>query len=229
MVGISWGAHRIFVGACFISTDPGGQSLGLTAAVIFADPSGRIVETNRQAEALLRLGDGLTMRDGRPCAQRSFETAKLMSLIAEATAGSGAPNAGCMLIGRDSGRPALIVRVAPVSAQQARYDTALAMILISIPSDNRVSERELAELYGLSRAEARLALALERGKRMNDLVSEFGVQITTLRTQLSSALKKCGVERQSDLVRLIAGIPVVDLPRPERADVATQEDLIGTT
>jgi hypothetical protein len=37
------------------------------------------------------------------------------------------------------------------------------------------------------------------------------VQITTLRTQLSSVLKKCGVERQSDLVRLISNIPVVRL------------------
>jgi hypothetical protein len=32
-----------------------------------------------------------------------------------------------------------------------------------------------------------------------------------LRTQLSSVLKKCGVERQSDLVRLISNIPVVRL------------------
>jgi DNA-binding CsgD family transcriptional regulator len=54
-------------------------------------------------------------------------------------------------------------------------------------------------------------VAVAFGKRLSELSGEFGVQITTLRTQLSSVLKKCGVERQSDLVRLISNIPVVHL------------------
>jgi DNA-binding CsgD family transcriptional regulator len=58
-------------------------------------------------------------------------------------------------------------------------------------------------------------MAIVFGKRLNDLATEFGVQITTLRTQLSSILKKCEVERQSDLVRLISNIPVVRLTPSE--------------
>jgi DNA-binding CsgD family transcriptional regulator len=85
------------------------------------------------------------------------------------------------------------------------------MILISAPDQSGVSESELAELYGLSPAESRLAVAVAFGKRLNELAREFGLQITTLRTQLSSVLKKCEVERQSDLVRLISNIPVVRL------------------
>jgi DNA-binding CsgD family transcriptional regulator len=67
------------------------------------------------------------------------------------------------------------------------------------------------ETDGLSPAESRLAVAVAFGKRLSELAGEFGVQITTLRTQLSSILKKCEVERQSDLVRLISNIPVVRL------------------
>jgi DNA-binding CsgD family transcriptional regulator len=193
-----------------------GELDDLSAGVIFTDPSGRVIETNTLGEAILRLDDGLTIRNGQICARRSFETAKLTYLIANANGNDNAPLASCMLVGRDGGRPALVVRVAPVSAGQAGYDIPMVMILVSIPAANRVSERELGELYGLSPAESRLALALERGKRLSELTADFGVQITTLRTQLSSILKKCDVERQSDLVNLIASIPLLDPPPRER-------------
>jgi PAS domain-containing protein/DNA-binding CsgD family transcriptional regulator len=182
----------------------------LQTGVIFTDGSGRIVEANQAGEAILRDGTGLTMRSGQICARRSFETTKLAHLIANATAsGSGDPSAGCMLIAREDGRAPYVVRVVPVSPRSAGYNLPVAMILVSAPNESLISERELADLYGLSPVESRLALALARGKRLTDLVGEFGVQVTTLRTQLSSVLKKCEVERQSDLVRLIASIPAV--------------------
>jgi DNA-binding CsgD family transcriptional regulator len=190
----------------------GGSLEHPVAGVLFTNGDGQITETNQAAERILRLGDGLTIRNGRICARRNFETAKLAELIAHATAATGGhPPVGCLLIGRDGGRPAYIVRVIPVSAGQSGFDLPMAMVLISSPDESRVSESELAELYGLSLAESRLAVAIAFGKRLNELAGEFGVQITTLRTQLSSILKKCGVERQSDLVRLISNIPVVHL------------------
>jgi hypothetical protein len=180
----------------------------LTAGVIFTDGSGRIIETNQAGEAILRLGDGLTMHTGQICARRKFETTKLAHLIANATATSEAGlSAGCMLIARDGGLPSYVVRVAPVRARSAGYNLPAAMILVSVPDESFISERELADLYGLSPAESRLAIALARGKRLTGLVSEFGVQITTLRTQLRAVLKKFDVERQSDIVRVISHIP----------------------
>jgi DNA-binding CsgD family transcriptional regulator len=184
------------------------------AGVMFTDKNGRVIETNQAAERILRLADGLTIRNGLICARRSSETAKLAKLIAQATTG-GRPAGGCLLIGRDGGRPAYIVRIAPVTAGLGSYDLPMAMVLVSAPDDNRVSESELSELYGLSPAECRLAMAVAFGKRLSDLTTEFGVQITTLRTQLSSILKKCEVERQSDLVRLISNFPVVRLTPSE--------------
>jgi DNA-binding CsgD family transcriptional regulator len=183
------------------------------AGVIFTDGAARIIETNRAAERILRLGDGLTIRNGHICARRNFETAKLAELIAGATASTiSRPSAGCVLIGRDGGHPAYIVRVIPVSAGLSNYDVPTAMVLVSAPDQDRVSACELAELYGLSPAESRLAIAVAFGKRLSGIADEYGVQITTLRTQLSSVLKKCEVERQSDLVRLISNIPVVRMP-----------------
>jgi DNA-binding CsgD family transcriptional regulator len=173
--------------------------------VFFTDANGQVVEMNPAAERVLCLGDGLTIHNGQFCARRNFETAKLGDLIAKATAEGGSHPSGTMLVARDCGRPSYIVRVTSVTAG----DLPMAMIVVSGPDEERVSERELSDLYGLSPAESRIALALARGKRLTELAAEFGVQITTLRTQLSSILKKCEVKRQSDLVRLMGSIPLV--------------------
>jgi hypothetical protein len=51
------------------------------------------------------------------------------------------------------------------------------------------------------------------GKKLGEVAGEFGVQITTLRTQLSSILRKTGVTRQVDLIRLLSHVPVIDSRR----------------
>jgi DNA-binding CsgD family transcriptional regulator len=61
----------------------------------------------------------------------------------------------------------------------------------------------------LSRAESRLTAALLDGKTMREAATDFEVQITTLRTQLSSVLRKVGVSRQAELIRVLSNIPVV--------------------
>ena len=78
-------------------------------------------------------------------------------------------------------------------------------ILIVDPQGHSPAEQELAELFGLAPAEARLAAALLTGKKLAEIAAATGVQITTLRTQLGSVLRKVGAARQSDLVRILSG------------------------
>jgi DNA-binding CsgD family transcriptional regulator len=179
----------------------------LAACVIFTDGDGQVLGTNPHAEAVLSRGDGLTLRNGRLCAPRTFETARLARLIA-AAAHATEPSAGCMLIARGGGAAPYVVRVAPVAVALAVFDRPVAMVLMTMPAECRTSERDVAVLYGLSPAESRLAVALTRGKRLADLAPEFGVQITTLRTQVAAILEKLEVERQSDIVRLVSSIAV---------------------
>ncbi len=187
----------------------------VAAGMMFVDSEGQVIETNHQAERIVRLGDGLTIQKGLIRARRSFETAKLNCLIAKAVTDKG-PSDGFLLIDRDGELPAYVVKIAPAD-RLVGYDLPTAVLLISAPDENHVGEHELSQLYGLSRSECRLAIALEHGKRMTALTDEFGVKITTLRTQLSSILMKCGVERQSDLVHLISNLsafPIRGLSRP---------------
>jgi DNA-binding CsgD family transcriptional regulator len=177
----------------------------LAAALIVTESDGRVAQTNDAAERALRLGDGLTIQNEQLCARRSFETVKLARLIADAAA--PAPSAGCMLVGRDAGHLPYLIQVAPISAEAAVSDRPMAMVLITGLDENCASEHELTQLFGLSPAESRLAVALARGKKLSHIASEIGVQITTLRTQLSAILRKFDVERQSDIVRVISHIP----------------------
>ena len=71
--------------------------------------------------------------------------------------------------------------------------------------ENCASEHDPIQLYGLSPAESRLAV-LARGKKLSNIAGDIGVQITTLRTQLSAILRKFDVDRQSDIIRVVSNI-----------------------
>jgi DNA-binding CsgD family transcriptional regulator len=169
---------------------------------------------NLTAEHIARRDDGLTVRQGILSALRVFENAKLARFIAAAAQWKSAAAMGRMLVGR-RGRPAYALTVAPLDAELGVYQRPFAIIFVTDPDECSPSERELAEFFGLSPAESRLAVALLEGKRLRDVAAESGVRITTLRTQLSSILKKVGVERQVDLVRVLSRIPVITTGIPK--------------
>jgi DNA-binding CsgD family transcriptional regulator len=99
--------------------------------------------------------------------------------------------------------------VAPLGADLSFHGRPLALIVLTDPEQQSPSERDLAEFLRLSPAESRLAVALLAGKKLGEVAIDFGVQITTLRTQLSSILRKTGVTRQVDLIRLLSNVPVI--------------------
>jgi DNA-binding CsgD family transcriptional regulator len=178
----------------------------LTAGVIVTDSCAEVVEMNRAAESIVQLEDGLLIRNDRLCARRAFETGKVTKLIAGATVEGGwAPSAGRVLIGRYDGLPAYVLSVAPLHTGLAVNERRFAMVVVVDPALHSPSEKDLAEFFGLSPAEARLAAALLTGETVSQIAANTGVRITTLRTQLGSILRKVGAERQSDLIRILSG------------------------
>jgi DNA-binding CsgD family transcriptional regulator len=186
----------------------------LAAGVIVTDGGAGVVEMNRAGEAIVRLEDGLLIRNYRLCARRVFETTKVTKLIAGATA-EGKPRvaAGRMLIGRRDSLPAYVLTVAPLRTGLLVDQRRLAMVVVVDPVRHAPSEMDLSEFFGLSPAEARVAAALLTGKTLAEIAASSGIRITTVRTQLASILRKVGAERQADLVRILssAGIGSVSL------------------
>jgi len=65
----------------------------------------------------------------------------------------------------------------------------------------------LAELFGLTSAEAALAADLLAGDELREIAARRGRGINTVRTHLSGLMAKTNVNRQSELIRLIGGLP----------------------
>ena len=188
----------------------------LPYGVVIADATGRTLVVNRAAKQMVAANDGLLLRGGHLAAARTEETAALARHVAEAVQTAGRCNGqggGAVLVSRPSGRRPFAVLIAPLSPDvslAAQHQAPAALILITdLESRPELLGKRLAELFGLTPAEACLAVALAGGKRLEDVAEERGVRMPTLRSQLRAVLGKTGTRRQADLMRLIVGLPAV--------------------
>jgi PAS domain-containing protein len=192
----------------------------LTFGVLITDGAGRVLLLNRAAEEMATANDGLRLQGGRLEATQSEAAIALTRCIAEAvrTAGRrGSQGGGSVCVPRPSGRRPFAVLVAPLSPETtlaAEHQVPAALILVT-DLDRRpdVLGRRLVELFGLTAAEACLAVALAAGKRLEDIAEERSVRMPTLRTQMRAILNKTGTDRQAELMRLIVGLPAVRAAR----------------
>lgn len=83
-------------------------------------------------------------------------------------------------------------------------DTRLIVSTVDLTFDADTAST-IAGAFGLSDAEAQIALALARGLSPSDIAAERGSSINTVRSQIKSALAKSGVRGVPDLVRLVCG------------------------
>lgn len=89
------------------------------------------------------------------------------------------------------------------------FGQADLMILISRQDhEDAISAAQLAQLYALSPAEARLAHHLAKGLSIEEHAVAAAVSIATARNQLRAVLGKTGYRRQQDLVRALSRLPV---------------------
>lgn len=61
----------------------------------------------------------------------------------------------------------------------------------------------LRELFGLTAAEARFAVALAEGAAVEEIASRLGISMNTARTHLKAILAKTGTNRQAQLVAVL--------------------------
>jgi DNA-binding CsgD family transcriptional regulator len=72
-----------------------------------------------------------------------------------------------------------------------------------LPDDGRVLAT-LRERYGLTKAEALVALRVARGRDLFGIASELGVSYHTVRVHLRGTFAKTGVGRQAELAALLS-------------------------
>lgn len=190
------------------------QSSSLEAAldlveygIILSDSQRHVLRANRAAEDLLRKADGLSARNGMLEVLSKHESAQLNALIeqcANTAQGKGTGSGGSMLISRQAARP-LTVAIAPLrNFEEPNAANAVVAVFVYDPNSRVKLPAEVLERgYGLTSAEARLALILVEGKTLKDAASECGVTHNTVRSQLQSIFLKTGVRHQGELIRLL--------------------------
>jgi DNA-binding CsgD family transcriptional regulator/PAS domain-containing protein len=107
--------------------------------------------------------------------------------------------------------PVLVARVTRQSAQQlggVRLGVSLIVTLGSAPGETPVVEIDrVAQWFGLTPAEARLAVALAAGDTLQDYAALRAVSVNAVRFLLKGIFRKTGATTQAQLVALLARLP----------------------
>ncbi len=197
--------------------DAANQTVGaLGMGLILVARSGKLFFANPAAERLLRQGDAIAADRGSLRANGAARTAALLALIDQAVdiaAGRGAAHGEVLRLERAGGAPVAVL-VCPLRPSDRVFGAGqpAALVLVNDPdSGGAVSPASLVTLYGLTAAEAALAVALLEGERLADFAERRGVALATVKTQLQHVFAKIGRNRQSDLIRDLMTNPVLRL------------------
>jgi DNA-binding CsgD family transcriptional regulator len=180
----------------------------LSVGIVFTDAHGAIIQMNRCAETLFRQNDGLLLTKNGMRAAIFQEDQKLQSLLRDAFRTAPAPavaSSSTLLISRTRSKGALAVFVTPIRPSgNFAPEKACAAVFINDP-DAKLQPplRILETLYGLTAAEARLAILLLNGASLTQASEINGSSRNTTRTHLQHLFDKLGVKRQSELVALL--------------------------
>ena len=185
----------------------------LRAPLLVLDEQGHILLTNVQAETLLRRHpQPLAVQHG--CLHpKGLRPGQFAQLLQSACGSHGSAMAGGALVPDAQGQPALQLLVLPLPAHLQTFNQwarPLALVVLGEPNPQHgVHQRLLQQLYGLTPAETRLALALCQGDAPTEAAQRLGVSVGTVRVQLRAIFAKTGTSRQADLIRTLAALQLV--------------------
>lgn len=185
----------------------------LETGVILVDAVAKVLFANQTAEAMLASNDGLGLDREGVCGCSHRTTRFLRRLIAsceDITISKNGPG-GSMELPSGEGRVPLQVVVAPFRADPAQFDTTwlgvvrpVAILMVTDPERTQRLQRErLRHRFGLTPAEAEVALEILNGDGRDASAARLGIAATTVRAHLSHIFEKTGVRRQAELVRLL--------------------------
>ena len=108
--------------------------------------------------------------------------------------------------------PVLLVltRLDPDKSLQAFGNIPVVMIAFHETGQSKAIDPALvAEVYGLSPAEAKVAVALAAGSKPIEIAELRGVALSTVKTQMKIAYAKMNIGSQADLLRLLWKLPAI--------------------
>jgi DNA-binding CsgD family transcriptional regulator len=181
--------------------------IGIGVALVDADAT--VLTTNAIGREILESRNGLAIVNGRLTASTpSIARALEQYIRAGAEAQTQPP--------RERGQPLALERhdtLSPLTVivhpgpgfEPVNAPLRRSAIVVMRDPDRRasVSAHVVAELFGLTPAEATLATLLAQGFDLDEAATELDIRRNTARSQLQSIFMKTNANRQSELVRMI--------------------------
>ena len=181
----------------------------LSVATLILDEKGRLLNHNALAGAILDEADGLLLKEQHLHIEGRDLNKALQEALSDVIRAQqdGATAVVRALRVRRSGERAdlgLVIRPVPPSDRGQGQAIPSVAIFVSDPDlRESASQQILGELFGLTPAEANLAILLARGLSLSEASATQHISLHTSRSQLNSVFSKTGVSRQAELVRLV--------------------------
>lgn len=174
----------------------------LQFGIVILDAMRRVTLANRTALDFLARHPGLRLCRGEFAATSASNARRLELAIAAALAGQGSC-AKLALTAPDE--PDCTIWSVPLREPELLPGASCPGVLLVFGRGTvgTLDVSAIAARYGLSGAEARVAVALAQGETPAGIASRRGLKTSTVRTQLLSVLRKMGVHRQADVTRLL--------------------------
>ena len=184
--------------------------------VLHLDRRGRLLAANAPALDILRRGRGLSDEGGTLHAWLPADSERLQKLLGRALPGPwGEPGSGgSMTIRRPSDPTPLGLHISPVGDARADYGgcRVAALVLVVDPAfPPHIDPVRVAEMFGLTPSEGRVAALLAEGRSVSEIVAATGYRPGYVRQLLKRVYKKEDVSGQVALVPRILAMDA--LPR----------------
>jgi DNA-binding NarL/FixJ family response regulator len=185
--------------------------------MLMVDETGSLWHRNEAAIRLLAASKPLIEVQGYLRCSHAAAQSRLSEAIHEvllaASQGAGLSRRAVVLPSEAGQRMiAFVSAMRPETALGAFGTRARALVIVhdSTTADDLAVPRPmiLAECFGLTPAEARVATQIARGLTVKDIARRSGAALSTVRTQLASVMQKAEVDRQAELVRVLLTLPV---------------------
>ncbi len=193
------------------------DSLGL--AVFLVDETGCVIETNKEAERILDLSDGLSVTKARRLNLiTSDENSALESMVLHANGllrGEIKRSSNLLAATRPSGEYDYLISVRALTDSQSELEVGLKCAFVTVIDPARkgiLSADGVTALAELSPAESGIVDLLVQGFRPNEVAERRDVSLNTVKSQLKAISQKLRCSTQSDIIRTAAAtrVPFID-------------------
>lgn len=181
------------------------------AAVVLVGADGTIVHANDPATRMLAEGKLIAQENGRLRAL-SREDGVLHNAFASAAKGDSSVGVqGVAVPLLDGAQQRWLAHVLPLTSGKrkeagATYDAVAAVFIRKSPVETPPTLETLAKAHKLTATEVRVLACMLKANGVKAMAEMLGLSQATVKTHLHNLFRKTGTRRQSDLVKLLAGI-----------------------